>query len=517
MIKFLFLLAILVIVITVILYIFSRIFLHMPRAVQFKSEKNGGIFSEKWMEWLESKAPQPLGQIIYEYVIPRRIRQVRYTKSHKVHFHAVINDKFYDTDIATEFWIKYTDFLGNEPCAKHYYRTQNGEFFCVTARLGTKDEFSAVPEKEMKKLLRNEPALYAAYIPHASENKDLREFALRQKKKEEEEKAKEQEENNAEDTAVNEKNEKKKRVNKEEIKHSVRKAAGLFSESIEKLKKTAKAQKDAAEDEIKKDICKTVEESESKADVVAKMEPDITVKPTDVQEKQENTDTEEKVQEQKEETAKHQEAHQKNLPETVSEKKTKKPAPEAKPENMESEDMDIPTEVMEACIGIVEVEEEQTKKPKEKQKKKSTDIQENKKAEKPEAKKPETKKQSDKTVKTDTNEDANTKKDSSSVSENATEKPKKPAKPKRQKRSIRGPQDIENSDDIGFDNMAAVEKQHELEAVAFAEPTQEDDEIEMELEKEEARRKEEENKKKLDGLDKAMSNMPRYRTVTKEE
>lgn len=505
MIKFLFLLAILVIVITVILYIVGRVFLHMPRAFQFKSEKEGGIFSEKWMKWLEEEAPQPFGEIIYEYVIPRKIRQVRYTKLHKVHFHAVINDKFYDTDIATEFWVKFTDFLGNEPCAKHYYRTQNGEFFCVTARLGTKDEFSAVPEKEMKKLLRNEPAIYAAYIPHASENKDLREFALRQKKKEEEEKAKEQEENNAEDTAVDEKNEKKKKVNKEEIKHSVRKAAGLFSESIEKLKKTTKAKKDAVEDEIKKDICKTVEESESKADVVAKKEPDITVKPTDVQEKQENTDTEEKVQERKEE-------HQEKLPETVPEKKTKKPAPEVKPENMESEDMDIPMDMMEAYIGTVEVEEEQTKKPKEKQKKKSTDIQENKKAEKPEAKK-----QSDKTVKTDTNEDANTKKDSSSVSENTVEKPKKPARPKRQKRSIRGPQDIESSDDIGFDNMDAVEKQREFENVTFAEPTQEDDEIEIELEKEEARKKEEENKKKLDGLDKAMSNMPRYRAVTKEE
>lgn len=100
-----------------------------------------------------------------------------------------------------------------------------------------------MPEKEMKKLLRNEPALYAAYIPHASENKDLREFALRQKKKEEEEKAKEQEENNAEDIATNERDEKKK-INKEEIKHSVRKAAGLFSESIEKLKKIALAKKE---------------------------------------------------------------------------------------------------------------------------------------------------------------------------------------------------------------------------------------------------------------------------------
>lgn len=517
MIKFLFLLTILVIVIAVILYIVGRVFLHMPRAFQFKSEKEGGIFSEKWMKWLEEEAPQPFGEIIYEYVIPRKIRQVRYTKLHKVHFHAVINDKFYDTDIATEFWVKFTDFLGNEPCAKHYYRTQNGEFFCVTARLGTKDEFSAVPEKEMKKLLRNEPAIYAAYIPHASENKDLREFALRQKKKEEEEKAKEQEENNAEDTAVDEKNEKKKKVNKEEIKHSVHKAAGLFSESIEKLKKTTKAKKDAAEDEIKKDICKTVEESESKADVVAKKEPDITVKPTDVQEKQENTDTEEKVQEQKEEKTEHQEAHQENHPETVPEKKTKKPVPEVKPKNTESEDMDIPMDMMEAYIGTVEVEEEQTKKPKEKQKKKSTDIQENKKAEKPEAKKPETKKQSDKTVKTDTNEDANTKKDSSSVSENTVEKPKKPARPKRKKRSIRGPQDIESSDDIGFDNMDAVEKQREFETVTFTEPTQEDDEIEIELEKEEARKKEEENKKKLDDLDKAMSKMPRYRTVTKEE
>lgn len=512
MIKFLFSLAILVIVIVAISYIIGRVFLHMPRALQFKSEKEGGIFSEKWMKWLEESAPQPFGEIIYEYVIPRKIRQVRYTKLHKVHFHAVINDKFYDTDIATEFWIKYADFLGSEPCAKHYYRTQNGEFFCVTARLGKKDEFSAVPEKEMKKLLRNEPALYAAYIPHASENKDLREFALRQKKKEEEEKAKEQEENNAEDIAANEKDEKKK-INKEEIKHSVRKAAGLFSESIEKLKKIAPAKKDATEDGIKKDICKTIEKSESKVDVAAKKEPDTVVKPTDVQEKQENTDTEEKVQERKEE---HQEKLPETIPETVPEKKTKKPAPEAKPENMESEDMDIPMDVMEACISAMGVEEEQAKKPKEKQKKKSTDIPKNK-IENKKTEKPEDKKQSDKTVKTDTNEDANTKKDSSSVSENATEKPKKPARPKRQKRSIRGPQSTENNNDIGFDNMDAVEKELKFEEVAFTEPTQEEDEIEMELEKEEASRKEKENKKKLDSLDKAMSNMPRYRTVTKEE
>ena len=509
MIKFLFSLAILVIVIVAISYIIGRVFLHMPRALQFKSEKEGGIFSEKWMKWLEESAPQPFGEIIYEYVIPRKIRQVRYTKLHKVHFHAVINDKFYDTDIATEFWIKYTDFLGSEPCAKHYYRTQNGEFFCVTARLGKKDEFSAVPEKEMKKLLRNEPALYAAYIPHASENKDLREFALRQKKKEEEEKAKEQEENNAEDIAVNEKNEKKK-INKEEIKHSVRKAAGLFSESIEKLKKTVPAKKDATEDEIKKDICKTIEQSESKVDVAAKKESDIAIKPSDVQK---NANTEEKVAEQKEEQ---KDEHQERLPETLPENEIKKPVPEVKPENIESEDMDLPMDMMKAYISAVEVEEEQTKKPKEKKKKKSTDIPENK-TENKKTEKPETKKQSDKTVKTDTNEDANTKKESSSVSENATEKPKKPARPKRQKRSIRGPQSAENNGDIGFDNMDAVEKQLKFEEAAFTEPTQEEDEIEMELEKEEARKKEEENKKKLDGLDKAMSNMPRYRAVTKEE
>lgn len=508
MIKFLFSLAILVIVIVAISYIIGRVFLHMPRALQFKSEKEGGIFSEKWMKWLEESAPQPFGEIIYEYVIPRKTRQVRYTKLHKVHFHAVINDKFYDTDIATEFWIKYTDFLGSEPCAKHYYRTQNGEFFCVTARLGKKDEFSAVPEKEMKKLLRNEPALYAAYIPHASENKDLREFALRQKKKEEEEKAKEQEENNVEDITTNEKDEKKK-INKEEIKHSVRKAAGLFSESIEKLKKIAPAKKDATEDEIKKDICKTIEQSESKVDVVVKKESDIAIKPSDVQK---NVNTEEKEEQKEEHQKEHQEEHQEKLPE----KEIKKPMPEAKPENIESEDMDLPMDMMEAYISTAEVEEEQTKKPKEKKKKKSTDIPENK-TENKKTEKPETKKQSDKTVTKDSKEDANTKKDSSSVSENATEKPKKPARPKRQKRSIRGPQSAENNGDIGFDNMDAVEKQLKFEEAAFTEPTQEEDEIEMELEKEEARKKEEENKKKLDGLDKAMSNMPRYRTVTKEE
>lgn len=513
MIKFLFSLAILVIVIVAISYIIGRVFLHMPRALQFKSEKEGGIFSEKWMKWLEESAPQPLGEIIYEYVIPRKTRQVRYTKLHKVHFHAVINDKFYDTDIATEFWIKYTDFLGSEPCAKHYYRTQNGEFFCVTARLGKKDEFSAVPEKEMKKLLRNEPTLYAAYIPHASENKDLREFALRQKKKEEEEKAKEQEENNAEDTAVNEKNEKKKKVNKEEIKHSVRKAAGLFSESIEKLKKTASVKEGATEDEIKKDICKTIEQSESKVDVAAKKESDIAIKPSDVQK---NANTEEKIAEQKEEQKEEKEEQQERLPETLPENEIKKPVPEAKPENIESEDMDIPMDVMEACISAMEVEEEQTKKPKEKKKKKSTDIPENK-AENKKTEKPEIKKQSDKTVTKDSKENTNTKKDSSNASENTAEKPKKPVKPKRQKRSIRGPQSTESNDDIGFDNIGAVEKQLEFVETAFTEPTQEEDEIEMELEKEEASRKEKENKKKLDNLDKAMSNMPRYRAVTKEE
>ena len=505
MIKFLFLLAILVIVTVAISYIIGRVFLHMPRALQFKSEKEGGIFSEKWMKWLEEKAPQPFGEIIYEYVIPRKTRQVRYTKLHKVHFHAVINDKFYDTDIATEFWIKYTDFLGSEPCAKHYYRTQNGEFFCVTARLGKKDEFSAVPEKEMKKLLRNEPALYAAYIPHASENKDLREFALRQKKKEEEEKAKEQEENNAEDIATNERDEKKK-INKEEIKHSVRKTAGLFSESIEKLKKIAPAKKDATENGIKKDICKTIEQSESKVDAATKKESDIAIKPSDVQK---NVNTEEKAAEQKEE---HQEEHQEKLPE----KEIKKPVPEAKPENIESEDMDLPMDMMEAYISAVEVEEEQTKKPKEKKKKKSTDIPENK-IENKKAEKPEDKKQSDKTVTKDSKEDTNTNKEPSSVSENTAEKPKKPVKPKRQKRSIRGPQSTESNDDIGFDNIGAVEKRLEFDETAFTEPTQEEDEIEMELEKEEASRKEKENKKKLDNLDKAMSNMPRYRTVTKEE
>lgn len=516
MIKFLFSLAILVIVIVAISYVIGRVFLHMPRALQYKSEKEGGIFSEKWMKWLEESAPQPFGEIIYEYVIPRKIRQVRYTKLHKVHFHAVINDKFYDTDIATEFWIKYADFLGSEPCAKHYYRTQNGEFFCVTARLGKKDEFSAVPEKEMKKLLRNEPALYAAYIPHASENKDLREFALRQKKKEEEEKAKEQEENNAEDIATNEKDEKKK-INKEEIKHSVRKAAGLFSESIEKLKKIAPAKKDTTEDEIKKDICKTIEQSESKVDAATKKELDIAIKPSDVQK---NANTEEKAAEQKEEQKEehqkeHQEDHQEEHQEKLPEKEIKKPVPEAKPENIESEDMDLPMDMMEACISAMEVEEEQTKKPKEK-KKKSTDIPENK-IENKKTEKPEDKKQSYKTVTKDSKEDINTKKDPSNVSENTAEKPKKPVKPKRQKRSIRGPQSTESNDDIGFDNIGAVEKQLEFVETAFTEPTQEEDEIEMELEKEEASRKEKENKKKLDNLDKAMSNMPRYRTVTKEE
>ena len=39
----------------------------------------------------------------------------------------------------------------------------------------------------------------------------------------------------------------------------------------------------------------------------------------------------------------------------------------------------------------------------------------------------------------------------------------------------------------------------------------------IESAKEEAIKEEKENKKKLDNLDKAMSNMPRYRAVTKEE
>ncbi len=73
--------------------------------------------------------------------------------------------------------------------------------------------------------------------------------------------------------------------------------------------------------------------------------------------------------------------------------------------------------------------------------------------------------------------------------------------------------------DIGYDNVAIVEKQQELENAMIAEPTLEEDKIEEELKKEEEKKKEEENQENFKNLDKNASVMTamKYRTVSKEE
>lgn len=505
MFKFLFFLILLALIIAIILYAFSRLFLHMPRALQFKSKKNGGMLSSEWMDWMEEA--KPLGSVIYEYVVPRKTRQERYARSHEVHFCAVINDKFYDTDIADGFWVQYTKLLGTDPCAKHYYRTQNGEFFSITATLGKKDQFSTVPEKEMKRLLKDEPTLYAAYIPHASENKDLREYTVRQKKKEEEEaREKEQKEQVIVDTAKEEKPGKKKKKEKLQPANPFRKWMKPFKENSE--------QKPSVDVEDKKED--------------AGKDPEQATVPADSTDSSKNIHVEEQV-DTKKGTATDEPAMSnpsQESKESVNKHKNDKQKPSV-PENTISEDMDELTDMANAFNESSEVNSEQqglntNKKSRDSEKKnkknnKSKNNASSQEKTNNENTKPVNEKDNVEQKKESKNEDKEkvTNEDSSNVSEKPAEVPT----PKKQRQKRKGSQMTDLPNDIGYDNVAAVEKQQELENAMFEEPVQEEDMIEEELKKEEEKKKEMENQEKFRNLDKVASNMDamKYRTVSKGE
>lgn len=482
----------------------------MPRALQFKSKKDGGMLSPEWMNWMEKE--KPLGPTIYEYVVPRKTRQERYARSHEVHFCAVINDKFYDTDIATEFWVQYTKLLGYDPCAKHYYRTGDGEFFSITAMLGKKDQFSIVPEKEMKKLLRNEPALYAAYIPHASENKDLREYTVRQKKKEEEEVKKKEQEEQARQTADAEVK-KEKSVKKKEVEKP--KSNNPFKKWVKSIKDSSEQEISTNVDDKKEDIGKDHTNNESKSDF---------------SDNSKNEREEKNVAIEEETTSKEpaSSSSSKMLDEsTVNERKKDKPKMSA-PENTVSEDIDGLTDIANAFNEYNEANTEQqesdnNKKPqnsgaknkKTNNQRKGNTSPQRKKDEKntqstkencnPEQKVEQKKNNEDKTntVNTETN----------NVNERSVE-----AVPKKQRQKRKGSQMTDLPNDIGYDNMAVVEKQQALENALFEEPVQEEDKIEEELAKAEKKKEEKKNQEKLKNLDKVASNMDamKYRTVSED-
>lgn len=425
--KFLFILILAVLIVTIILYGFSRFFLHMPRALQFKSKKEGGMWSFEWMEWMENSGS--LGQTIYDFVVPRKTRQEYYAHSHQVHFCAVINDKFYNTDSATEFLVQYTKFLGYTPCAKHYYRTPSGEFFSITATLGKKDQFNIIPEKEMKRLLRDEPTLYATYIPHALEDKDLREYSER-KKREEEEEAKKKEQ-----AATEDKNISNKSANLSESQTSDMTLSDHENDSRKKLMPENTVSKDM---DALTDIFNVYNES---------CEADAEQCEADKRKKLHDSERKNKKNDNKEEDC------------TSPQKKVNG-------ENAQS------------------VNKQDNAKPKKEQKNKNED-------------------------------EVNV---ANASCDNVSKKPVVTT-PKKKRQKRKGSQMTDLPNDIGYDNVAAVEKQQKLENMMFEEPIQEENQIEEALKKEEEKQKEKEKQEKLENLDKAASNMNamKYRTVSKEE
>lgn len=504
MFKFLFFLILLVLTITIVLYAFSRLFLHMPSAFQFKSKKKGGMLSPKWMDWVEGA--KPFGPIVYEYVVPRNTRQERYARSHEVHFCAVINDKFYDTDIADGFWIQYTKLLGTDPCAKHYYRTQNGEFFSITATLGKKDQFSTVPEKEMKRLLKDEPTLYAAYIPHASENKDLREYTVR-KKKEEEAKKKETAEQGATDVTKEEKTVKEKKERKLHINSP--------------FKTLVKAVKGKAEQ---------IDSVDDKEEIVDKDQAQ-TALPTVFTDSSKGESTKTIVSEEKTTASSEQVESDSSQPTKNPVKKHKDDKPKTViPENTTSENMFIDS-IVDAYNESNEVnsgqqEASNNKKPQDSGRKNKKNVNKEKngilKQDEKNNKNVQKTKEDDNTEQKEgrRNKSEDKKNDASAgnvSSDNVKEKPVE-VKPKKQRQKRKGSQMTDLPNDIGYDNVATVEKQQELENAMFEEPIQEEDRIEDELKKEEEMKREEETQDKLKNLDKAAHNMDamKYRTVSKE-
>ena len=192
----------------------------------FKKEKNEksdmGILSNKWISWLQENFSSESGHFpIYDRVIPRKIRQKRYAESHKVNFHEIINDILYDTDIADEFLVQQTMFMGNEPCAKHYYATTDHKtFFFITSRLGHKDECNSMTLKEVKRLLGKDPEKYSKYVPGAERNEDIQRYIelKRQREQEEEEKKKKEQEKQEELKKANENKQNVKKAKIENVK-----------------------------------------------------------------------------------------------------------------------------------------------------------------------------------------------------------------------------------------------------------------------------------------------------------
>ena len=198
----------------------------MPNPFKKKEEgKNEmGFLSDKWVDWLEKNFSEQSGPLpIYDHVIPKKIQQKRYARTHKADFHEIINDVLYDTDIAKEFFVQETMFMNNEPCAKHYYATTDHKtFFYITSRLHHKDECSSMTLKEVKKLLGKDPEKYSKFIPGAAQNEDIQQYIeLKRKREQEEEEAKreEAEKQKKEKEAISEKENEKGKNKKEKVKN----------------------------------------------------------------------------------------------------------------------------------------------------------------------------------------------------------------------------------------------------------------------------------------------------------
>lgn len=269
-------------ILVILATIFAKIFLKMPRIFDFKDRKKTGIFSKKWMDWLEENNHKA----IYNYVIPRKIRQARYARSHEVHFNAIIKEHYYDTDIAEHFFVQYTLFLQEEPCAKHYYKANDGTFFCITARLGKKDAFSNIPEKEMKRILTDEPALYMKYIAGADQNPDLQAYMKKEENRKKAEAAKAQAEEQAKaqaeaEAAAEETAEplKKKNTKNEEKKEK----SGLLNRFSDLCKK--------AQDAVEEKIAERKEEATEAVDTTQKNGENDTSENLPVENKEENENT----------------------------------------------------------------------------------------------------------------------------------------------------------------------------------------------------------------------------------
>lgn len=128
----------------------------------YEKENEKKVLSVAWIDYMFLNHPKTF-RVWYKKFVNKQQKERYYLIKHEPSISVIINDTLYDTGKAEKYLERYRD-TGNGTMKQCYYVTPSGNYFKILCMMGKGDELIVMEEKEVKKLLANDPPTYMRVI-----------------------------------------------------------------------------------------------------------------------------------------------------------------------------------------------------------------------------------------------------------------------------------------------------------------------------------------------------------------